>query len=58
MKKAKEPPAKWIVRLDGLRVYTAGSWREAQNMSDALGKEAPARYALAFTVAREPASTN
>ena len=58
MKKVKEPPVKWIVRLDGLRVYTADSWREAQTMADALGKEAPARFALAFTVEREPAPTN
>lgn len=58
MKKSKAKSDKWVVRLDGLRVYTAGSWREAQNMADALGKEAPARYALAFTVAREPDPAN
>lgn len=58
MKKVKEPPVKWVVRLDGLRVYTADSWREAQTMADALGKEAPARYALAFTVEQAPSSAN
>lgn len=58
MKKVKEPPVKWFVLCDGLRVYTADSWREAQTMADALGKEAPARYALAFTVERAPDPAN